>query len=196
MDIYEDFAENIRFQDGFFDIVYVRQAMHHANNLQKFLMECSRVLKPGGILFTIRDHAIFNEEDKQWFLKCHPLQQFYGGENAFTPGEYKMAMTEAGLLVKKELKFYDSVINYYPLSIEGLRKSKEQNFNNLKTTLKKKIGILANLPFALDLYKWKNRSSFLLDERSVAGRMYSYIAQKNEEDFNHRIQRIYWQSCL
>lgn len=178
LDIYEDFVEKIRFKDGSFDIVYVRQAMHHASNLQKFLWECSRVLKPGGMLFTTRDHIIYNDVDKQWFLKCHPLQQFYGGENAFTSGEYKMAMIGAGLIVKRELKFYDSVINYYPLTNEGLKKDKVQMFINLKMTLKKKIGILANLPFVLALYKWKNKSSLLLNEKYVPGRMYSYIAQK------------------
>ena len=178
MDVYEDFAEMIKFKDDFFDVVYVRQAMHHANNLQNFLRECSRVLKPGGILLAIRDHVIYDEDDKQWFLQSHPLQEFYGGENAFTPTEYRMAINEAGLLIRKEIKFYDSVINYYPLTTEDIKKMKEQKLLDLKSTLQKKISVLVNFPFLLDLYKWKNKSALVLDEKEVAGRMYSYIAQK------------------
>lgn len=176
--IYEDYAENIIFRDNSFDVVYARQVLHHANHLQNFVWQCSRVLKPGGILFTVRDHVIFNEDDKQWFLQSHPLQKFYGGENAFTSDEYKTAMTHAGLHVQKELKFYDSVINYYPLTDEDLKRDKAQKASNLKMELKKKTGILANMPLALNLYKWKNRSSLLLDEKNIPGRMYSYIAKK------------------
>ncbi len=81
---YENFAEDINFKSNYFDIVYIRQAMHHANNLNKFIKECVRVLKPNGLLLTIRDHVIYDEKDKNWFLEYHPLHKIYEGENAFT----------------------------------------------------------------------------------------------------------------
>ena len=71
--VYEDFAENIKFDSNSFDVVYVRQAMHHAYDLNKFIEECGRVLKPGGLLLTVRDHVVFNKQDKEWFLEIHPL---------------------------------------------------------------------------------------------------------------------------
>jgi ubiquinone/menaquinone biosynthesis C-methylase UbiE len=180
MDIHEDFAENIKFENAVFDMVYIRQAMHHANDLQKFIAECSRVLKPGGILFTVRDHVVYDAADKQAFLLSHPLQKFYGGENAYTASEYKSAMTNAGLRIVRELRYYDSVINYFPLTQDSLAMNRIKLLADMKTKLQKKIGFFAGLPYVFELYKWKNRSSLLLDEKKIAGRMYSYIAQKNE----------------
>ena len=68
LSIYESLAEDIEFDSHSFDVVYVRQAMHHASELDKFVAECLRVLKPGGRLLTVRDHVIFNEKDKEWFF--------------------------------------------------------------------------------------------------------------------------------
>src|SRR5947209_473204 len=77
--VHQSFAEDIGFGDEIFDIVYVRQAMHHAYDLEIFVKECARVLKKGGLFITIRDHVIRDEKDKAWFLEMHPLQKFYGG---------------------------------------------------------------------------------------------------------------------
>lgn len=67
LNIHVAFAEDIAFASESFDIVYVRQAMHHANNLDKFIAECARVLKKDGMLLTVRDHVVFDEADKHWF---------------------------------------------------------------------------------------------------------------------------------
>src|SRR6218665_2767101 len=88
LNVYEGFAEELKFPAATYDIVYSRQCMHHAYDLGRFINECTRVLKPGGLLITIRDHVIYDEADKKWFLEHHPLQKFYGGENAFTAAEY------------------------------------------------------------------------------------------------------------
>src|SRR5258708_18100860 len=90
--------------------------MHHAYYLNSFKKNLTRLIKPGGFLFTVRDHVIYNEQDKRWFLESHPLQKYYGGENAFTEMEYRLAMYQAGLEVVKVLKYYDSVINYFPIT--------------------------------------------------------------------------------
>jgi ubiquinone/menaquinone biosynthesis C-methylase UbiE len=177
IEIFEDFAENIQFEDNSFDLVYVRQAMHHANHLNNFIKECVRVLKPGGILLTVRDHVIFDEADKQWFLNSHPLQKFYGGENAFTPKEYKTAFKKAGVKIIKELKYYDSVINYFPTTEAEVKKQEQKKINKQKEKLQNKINILAKIPLTWWLYK--RISGFVpLDEKVVPGRMYSYITRK------------------
>ncbi|PHQ58442.1 MAG: SAM-dependent methyltransferase, partial [Sulfurimonas sp.] len=97
LEIFESFAEDIKFDSNSFDVVYVRQAMHHANDLNKFIGECGRVVKNGGLLLTIRDHVIFDAKDKEWFLESHPLHKFYGGENAYKPEEYESAMENASM---------------------------------------------------------------------------------------------------
>ncbi|QRR03397.1 class I SAM-dependent methyltransferase [Dyadobacter sandarakinus] len=177
MQIHENYAEEIGFQSGSFDVVYVRQAMHHAYELKKFVSECARVLKPGGILLTVRDHVIYNESDKKWFLEMHPLHKFYGGENAFTTDEYKNAMKEAGLQLEKELRFYDSPVNYFPITTESVLGFQENRQQFYKSTLRKKIGFLADIPGAAFLYGLKIGDS-IFDEKNIPGRMYSYISRK------------------
>jgi ubiquinone/menaquinone biosynthesis C-methylase UbiE len=178
--VHQNYAEEIGFEDEAFDIVYIRQAMHHAYDLQKFVAESARVIKKGGFLMTIRDHVILDEKDKKWFLEMHPLHKFYGGENAFTAEEYKNAMRAAGLSILKELKFYDSIINYFPIDISGRQLNSLEYDRQMKQALRKKISILAELPFVLDLYKLKNAGKMqeVEDENRIAGRMYSYIATK------------------
>jgi 2-polyprenyl-3-methyl-5-hydroxy-6-metoxy-1,4-benzoquinol methylase len=183
IEIYEAFAEEIQFESGKFDIVYARQCMHHAYNLHDFVKECARVLKHNGLFFTVRDHVIFNKVDKKLFLEYHPLQKYYGGENAFTPTEYKSAMINANLDIKEELKFYDSIINYYPITTEEVikRKEKEKSFKNAELKIIKKIGFLINFNFSKFLIKYflRKKIGTNFDEMDISGRMYSYITIKN-----------------
>lgn len=179
LSVHEQYAEKIGFEPNSFDIVYVRQAMHHAYNLKAFLAECARVLKPGGILLTIRDHVVFDAADKAWFLEAHPLHKFYGGENAFTATEYKEAMREAGLQIIKELTYYDSIINYFPLSKEEKQTLDAARERLLKSEFKRKLGPLSRFPILMDWYRRKNSfAGSLLNEKEMPGRMYSYICKK------------------
>jgi len=180
IEIFEAYAEDIHFDDESFDIVYVRQAMHHANDLDKFIAEAGRVLKKGGLLFTVRDHVIFDEKDKAWFLEMHPLHKFYGGENAFTTEEYKNAMHKAGLKVEREIKYYDSILNYFPLTKQKITENIKQIDEQRRNSLKNKVGFLSTNSFIFSLYTSYLDSKYgePTDEKLVAGRMYSYIAIK------------------
>src|SRR5690606_16827324 len=133
------YAEELEFDSETFDVVYVRQAMHHAHDLGKFISEAFRVLKKGGILFTIRDHVVFDEEDKKIFLQTHPLHKFYGGENAYTSEEYKGAMKAAGFTVLQEIKYYDSVINFWPITEQHVKELPLIMEKKLKEELKRKL---------------------------------------------------------
>lgn len=169
LNIYQSFAEEIGFKDGEFDVVYIRQAMHHAYDLNRFIHESSRVLKKGGLLITIRDHVILDEKDKLLFLEGHPLHKFYGGENAFTEKEYRQAMEMAGLEIKRIIKYYDSEINYFPASRKVIKKEKQ----------KKKLGkILSSILPTFLTRTIKRKADAILDERNIPGRMYSFIAIK------------------
>jgi ubiquinone/menaquinone biosynthesis C-methylase UbiE len=167
--VYESFAEDIKFDNNMFDVVYVRQAMHHANDLEKFITECSRVLKVNGILMTIRDHVIFDEADKVDFLNIHPLQKFYGGENAYKSDDYTSSMIKAGLKIERILKTFDSEINYFPMNTNNVRKTK------IKKEIYNIISMFA--PFLISVEKRKNVLG-MLNEKDLPGRMYSYIAIK------------------
>lgn len=172
-------AENLIVSDEKFDIVYCRQAMHHADNLTRFIGNLSSFLKPNGILLTVRDHVIYNSKDKNWFLNTHPLHKFYGGENAYTHEEYVNSMQKSGLKIAKVLKHFDSVINFYPTTINELETLIPKEEKRIKETLRNKLGIFGSFKIVEFLYKkFRLNPKRLIDERCIPGRMYSYIAIK------------------
>ena len=71
-------------------MVYARQSLHHSGDLTIACSEIRRVLKKGGMFFALKDHVIDNLEDKNIFLKNHPLHEFTGDENAFLLDDYKL----------------------------------------------------------------------------------------------------------
>lgn len=171
-------AENLPLPDNSVDIVYVRQAMHHAAQLDEFMANCARVIKKGGLCITVRDHVVFDAADKAQFLAAHPLHRYYGGENAFHPDEYTHAMQQAGLSVVQEFKHFDSVINYYPASTDQITHHTARIDQMLRQAFQKKMGVWAKIPFLFRLYQLKNKQQYILDERKIPGRMYSYICLK------------------
>jgi SAM-dependent methyltransferase len=115
------FGETLPFDAGSFDVVYVRQGLHHAHNLQSMLREYARVLRPGGLLLACREHVVDNYgASLQEFLASQVDHQLYGGEHAFTLADYRSAFESAGLSIMQEIGPYDSPINLYPNSKEGL----------------------------------------------------------------------------
>lgn len=163
--VVETFAETLPFDDNSFDIVYGRQVMHHAYDLNLFVSQSYRVLKKGGIFMTTRDHVIKNEVDKQAFLDRHPLHKLYGGENAFRIEEYKNAMLKSGFEIKNIIGPSDSPINYDPW-----------NKQRLKDLVTSKIGnFLGNNTLVINL-AWRIN---LIRLNKIAGRVYSFICIKS-----------------
>jgi SAM-dependent methyltransferase len=162
--ITEAFGERLPFENERFDVIYGRQVMHHAKNLNIFVKEASRVLKTGGIFMTVRDHVIKDEIDKKKFLIKHPLHKYYGGENAFRFEEYKEAIEKAGLRIERVIKPSKSAINFSPWSKERAR-----------TLIKDKIGrhfcntLFINLLWKIILYRLE----------IMPGRLFSFIAIKD-----------------
>jgi ubiquinone/menaquinone biosynthesis C-methylase UbiE len=180
LSVHQGYAEDLKFPDGSFDIVYARQCMHHANDLSLFIKECGRVLKKGGLLITVRDHVVFDEADKKLFLENHPLQKFYGGENAFTELEYKDAMEQAGLKIEQRFKHFESVINYFPLSSAEKKGNEAKSEVFIDTLIRKKLGPLATVPLLKKMAQQyvKGKLESIYDERKVPGRMYTFLALK------------------
>jgi SAM-dependent methyltransferase len=109
------FGEHLPFNSGSFDVVYVRQGLHHAQDLKAMLSEYARVLRPGGLLLGCREHVVDNYESSlRDFLDAQVDHQLYGGENAFTLVDYRAAFVAAGLSIVKEIGPYDSPINLHP----------------------------------------------------------------------------------
>jgi SAM-dependent methyltransferase len=122
IDVREGYGEGLPLKTGEASLVIARQVLHHAHDLPAFAKEIARVLKPGGILLSTRDHVISGPEQLQSFLDAHPLHHLYGGENAFTIEQYRLAFANAGLVVDKQLNAFDTVINYAPQTPDSIRR--------------------------------------------------------------------------
>jgi SAM-dependent methyltransferase len=169
--IERNWGEEIPFESNSFEFVHARQVLHHARNLPLFCKELHRVLKPGGILLASREHVISSQAQLPLFLERHPLQDLYGGENAYTLVQYKDALKDAGLSIVKTLGPLDSVINYAPFTSDTLV---QEIANRLSSIPGSKA--LVQLLFAK---QWRNSmlsvaSSF--DRRP--GRLFSFVSMK------------------
>ncbi|MBI1768760.1 MAG: class I SAM-dependent methyltransferase [Bacteroidetes bacterium] len=172
-------AEDLNYDPQSFDLIYSRQAMHHAHDLNKFIANCTRFLKKRGLFVTVRDHVIYDSRDKQKFFDEHPLHKFYHGENAYLSSEYRNAFNLAGLEILNEIKFFDSVINYFPLTMSDIENRIRQEELLIRKNLEKRLGVLGNTNLINFLYKhlFFNPDK-LRDERFYSGRMYSYVSIK------------------
>lgn len=110
------YGERLPFDSAQFDVVYGRAVLHHARDLPALCREAARVLRPGGALLAVREHVISRPGHLQTFLDAHPLHRLYGGENAFRLVEYRAALRQAGLRIRRVLGPYDSAVNYWPMT--------------------------------------------------------------------------------
>lgn len=97
-----------------FDVIYMRQALHHSSDPLSTVGSLSRSLAPGGIFCAVREHVILNDAQRRQFLARHPFHHITQDEHAFTIGVYRNAFRSAGLVLRRELYPYDSAINVYP----------------------------------------------------------------------------------
>ncbi|MBN3769185.1 glycosyltransferase [Burkholderia sp. Se-20378] len=106
--------------DEQFDVVYCRQALHHFRDPVTSLKKIKELLAANGVALLIREHVIFDEDDRARFLDGHAFHHYYGGENAYTVEQYLDFVKAAGLRLRRTLGFADSVINYFPHSEQEL----------------------------------------------------------------------------
>jgi SAM-dependent methyltransferase len=176
--VLQGYAEDVNLPTSSFDLVFCRQSMHHAANLDQFVNQSSRALKSGGGFIAVRDHVINSEKDKKVFLNKHPLHKFYGGENAFTLKEYTGAIEKANLKLVKILKYYDSIINYFPATKEEIQNLPYASEIHIHNKLKSKLGLIGNLKPIIWLYKLYSGNLHPYNDEKIPGRPYTFIAQK------------------
>ena len=174
IDVVEERFEDLPFQDETFDMVYARQALHHARRLTDLCNEVFRVLKPGGRFIAVREHVISRPEDLQDFLKTHPLHHLYGGEHAYLLDEYMAAMRGAGLEIKQVWGPFDSVINYFPAKRKDL-------VALLRSRMEPRIGSMAARLLVRDWYPFGsclvNAGLARLGRRDqTPGRLFSFVS--------------------
>jgi len=171
IEVVENFGEALPFNDNSFDIVYVRQVLHHAQDLAQFCKEVYRVMKPSGIFIATREHVLTSELDLKAFLAQHPLHHLYGGEHAFTLDYYKQCIGQSGLHLIKTLHPYESVINYAPITKLGMRAQFQDGLSKIIGSSLAKMFIKIDFVYHL-LAQVKAAND------NTPGRLYSFIALK------------------
>ena len=165
--IVDAWGEALPFEASSFDVVYVRQGLHHARQLPRMLAELARVLRPSGVLLACREHVVDNYGDSlRAFLESQVDHQLYGGENAFTLPDYRASIGSCGLDILVELGPYNSIINAFPNTPQVLRQK-------VLTTRPGRL-LRRVLPddVVADIGVW------LVKRRKNPGRMYSFLAVK------------------
>ena len=166
-DIVDAWGENLPFESDCFDVVYVRQGLHHASDLPTMLREIGRVLRPGGVLLACREHVVddYNASLKT-FLASQVDHQLYGGENAFTLADYRAAIRSGRLDLVTELGPFDSIINAYPNTPSVIRRK----------ILASKAGRMLNRVMPANIVV--ALGDWLLKRRKAPGRLYTFVAKK------------------
>ena len=114
VEVVDSFGEQLPFPDGAFDLVYARQVLHHARDLDAMLRECARVLRPGGLFLACREHVVDDEAQLREFLAGHPIHRLVGNEHAYSLPRYQAAIRGAPLRLLRTLGQYRSIINAFP----------------------------------------------------------------------------------
>lgn len=104
----------LHFPDGHFDVIWMREVLHHIKDLPAFLCEAHRVLRPGGLICCFRDTVIWNEEQRKDFFEKHPFYHITKDEGAYYLDEYRRAFRDAGFSCERELNPVESPINTFP----------------------------------------------------------------------------------
>ncbi len=162
-------VETLEFPAQTFDVVYMRQAVHHFADLEGGLRECARVLKPGGIFLATREHVVSDNQQLQQFLAEHALHHKHGGENAYPLERYIEAMRGAKLREIEVFGPWDTVVNHFP---ESNARAREIMAHGLRRRFKLPI----DLALAIPAFETKVRKT--LSARSDnPGRLYSFVAR-------------------
>ena len=126
-----------------FDGVVCREVLHHLDDLPGAMRELARLLRPGGFLLAWREPVVDDAGQLAQFLESHPLHHKYGGENAFSLGQYVHAIEAAGLRVSRKLGHLETIINFYP-------GSEQQRRELLRWSVRRSLGgagrVLSALP--------------------------------------------------
>lgn len=124
--IHQELLENVELPPGY-DVALCRQVAHHFADPVADLRRIHDLLRPGGKALLLREHVVFDTEDKARFLSEHPMQSFYGAENAYTVEQYISFAQAAGFEVERVISYTESPINYWPNSLEAIAELGEKN---------------------------------------------------------------------
>src|SRR5258706_3465839 len=169
--IVEQYGEKLPLDAESFDLVFARQSLHHAHDLEALVKEAFRVLKPGGVFVAVREHVVNSEKDLPAFFDRHPLHHKYGGENAYRLSRYLSALRHAGLRPDGVWSPFDSPINYAPFTSQELQREMQQRAHKVPV-----LGMLSGILNVNWIFRVVCRIASRWDQSP--GRLYSFCARK------------------
>lgn len=92
-------GENLPFADNSFDAVTCRIAPHHFPDCFRFVQECARVIRPGGI-FLVEDHAHPESDAAARYIDAFEKLRDPSHNRAFAEYEWRGMFLDAGLSVE------------------------------------------------------------------------------------------------
>jgi SAM-dependent methyltransferase len=92
-------AENLPFADFSFDLVTCRIAPHHFPDCFRFVQECARVVKPGGLLL-VEDHLAPEDERAARYVDAFERLRDPSHVRGFSDYEWRGMFLDAGLAVE------------------------------------------------------------------------------------------------
>lgn len=114
IDVVRNVGEQLPFDNASFDAIHARQVLHHAVDLDLMIREFARVLVPGGMCLSTREHVVDDQAQLVAFRNDHPLHKLYGGENAYPLITYLNSFARAGFKLDHVWGPLDSIMNFFP----------------------------------------------------------------------------------
>ncbi len=89
-------AENLPFDDATFDLVTCRIAPHHFPDIEQFVRECARVLKPGGVLAVV-DNIVPTDQEAANYINAVEKFRDPSHERCLSAEAWADAYQQAGI---------------------------------------------------------------------------------------------------
>lgn len=114
IEVVQESGETLPFADQRFDAILARQVLHHVPDLDLMARDLFRILRPGSLCLTTRDHLADDERQLNEFRDTHPLHHLYGGEHAYPLDRYLAAFEKAGFRLLQCWGPVESILNFFP----------------------------------------------------------------------------------
>jgi ubiquinone/menaquinone biosynthesis C-methylase UbiE len=92
-------AEDLSFEEATFDLVTCRIAAHHFPDAPRFVRQCARVLKPGGLLL-VQDHLLPEDARAAAYVESFEKLRDPSHNRAYTEREWRDMLVDAGFAVE------------------------------------------------------------------------------------------------
>ncbi|HEX2268800.1 MAG TPA: class I SAM-dependent methyltransferase [Pyrinomonadaceae bacterium] len=114
IEVIRESSDVLPFADQHFDAILARQVLHHVPDLDLMAREFFRILRPGSLCLTTRDHLADDERQLNEFRATHPLHHLYGGEHAYPLDRYLTAVEKPGFSILQCWGPVESILNFFP----------------------------------------------------------------------------------